>query len=110
MPKAAVIHEKGGPDVFRYEDIEVGDPGSGEVYLKYTAIGVNYADTYHQGGVSHPWPVGEPPVVVSFEATGEVLEVGPGVEEFAVGDQVVYQVKRGFLNPYEVEFFKRRYS
>ena len=57
MPKAAVIHEKGGPDVFRYEDIEVGDSGSGEVYLKHTAIGANYADTYHRGGVSHPWPV-----------------------------------------------------
>jgi len=39
MPKAAVIHEKGGPDVFRYEDVEVGDPGPGEVHLKHTAIG-----------------------------------------------------------------------
>ena len=90
MPKAAVIHEKGGPDVFRYEDVEVGVPGSGEVRLKHTAIGVNFADTYHRGGVSHPWPVGEPPVIVGFEATGEVLELGPGVEGFAVGDKVVY--------------------
>jgi NADPH2:quinone reductase len=90
MPKAAVIHEKGGPDVFRYEDVEVGDPGPGEVRLKHIAIGVNYADTYHRGGVSHPWPVGEPPVIVGFEATGEVLELGPGVEDFAVGDRVVY--------------------
>ena len=77
MPKAAVIHEKGGPDVFRYEDVEVGDPGSGEVHLKHTAIGVNYADTYHRGGVSHPWPVGEPPVIVGFEAAGEVLDMAP---------------------------------
>ena len=90
MPKAAVIHEKGEPDVFRYEDVEVGDPGPGEVHLKHTAIGVNYADTYHRGGVSHPWPVGEPPVIVGFEATGEVLDLGSGVEDFAVGDQVVY--------------------
>ena len=90
MPKAAVIHEKGGPDVFRYEDVEVGDPGPGEVHLKHTAIGVNYADTYHRGGVSHPWPVGEPPVIVGFEATGEVLDLGSGVEDFAVGDRVVY--------------------
>lgn len=90
MPKAAVIHEKGGPDVFRYEDVEVGAPGPGEVHLRHTAIGVNYADTYHRGGVSHPWPVGEPPVIVGFEATGEVLELGPGVEDFAVGDRVVY--------------------
>ncbi len=56
MPKAAVIHEKGGPDVFRYEDVEVGDPAPGEVRLKHTAIGVNFADTYHRGGVSHPGP------------------------------------------------------
>ena len=90
MPKAAVIHQTGGPDVFRYEDIEIGDPGPGEGRLKHSAIGVNYADTYHRGGVSHPWPVGEPPVTVGFEATGEVLELGPGVEGFAVGDRVVY--------------------
>ena len=90
MPKAAVIHEKGEPDVFRYEDVEVGDPGPGEVHLKHTAIGVNYADTYYRGGVSHPWPVGEPPVIVGFEATGEVLDLGSSVEDFAVGDQVVY--------------------
>ncbi len=89
MPKAAVIHEKGGPDVFCYEDVEVGAPGPGEVRLKHTAIGVNYADTYHRGGVSHPWSVGEPPVIVGFEATGEVIALGPDVEGFTVGDRVV---------------------
>ncbi|MHA1527472.1 MAG: quinone oxidoreductase family protein [Alphaproteobacteria bacterium] len=90
MPKAAVIHAKGGPDVFRYQEVEVGEPGPGEVRLRHTAIGVNYADTYHRGGVSHPWPVGDPPVIVGFEATGEVTRLGPGVREFAVGDRVVY--------------------
>jgi NADPH2:quinone reductase len=90
MPKAAVIHETGGPEVFRYEDVDVGDPGPGEVRLRHNAIGVNYADTYHRGGVTHPWPVGEPPVIVGFEATAEVSERGPGVEGFAVGDRVVY--------------------
>ncbi len=90
MAKAAVIHETGGPEVFRYQDVEVGDPGPGEVRLRHTAIGVNYADTYHRGGVSHPWPVGEPPVIVGFEATAEVVELGPDIEGFAVGDRVVY--------------------
>lgn len=90
MPKAAVIHEKGGPEVFRYEDVEVGIPGPGEVRLEHTAIGVNYADTYHRGGISHPWPVCDPPVIVGFEATGVVKEIGPDVESFDVGDQVVY--------------------
>ena len=46
MPKAAVIHEKGGPDVFRYEDVEVGVPGPGEVRLKHTAIGVDFLPTH----------------------------------------------------------------
>ena len=90
MPKAAVIHEKGGPEVFRFEDVEVGEPGQGEVRIEHIAIGVNYADTYHRGGVSHPWPVGDPPVVVGFEATGEVKALGPGVEGFEIGDRVVY--------------------
>ncbi len=90
MPKAAVIHETGGPEVFRYQDVEVGDPGPGEVRLKHTAIGVNYADTYHRGGVSHPWKIGEPPVIVGFEATAEVVALGPDVEGFAVGDRAVY--------------------
>jgi NADPH:quinone reductase-like Zn-dependent oxidoreductase len=90
MPKAAVIHEKGGPENFRFEEISVGDPGPGEVRLRHTAIGVNYADTYHRGGVPHPWPVGDPPVVVGFEATGEVMSVGPRVEGFRAGDKVVY--------------------
>jgi NADPH2:quinone reductase len=90
MPKAAVVHEKGGPEVFRYEEVEVGDPGPGELRLRHIAIGVNYADTYHRGGVSHPWPVGEPPVIVGFEATAEVLQLGREVEGFDVGDKVVY--------------------
>lgn len=87
---AAVIHRKGGPEEFRYEPITVGKPGPGEVRLRHIAIGVNYADTYHRGGISHPWPVGEPPVVVGFEATAEVLALGLGVSDFAIGDKVVY--------------------
>ena len=51
-----IIHEKGEPDVFRYEDVEVGDPWPGEVHLKHTAIGVNYADTYHRAGCRTPGP------------------------------------------------------
>jgi len=90
MPKAAVIYEMGGPDAFQYEDVDVCDPGPGEVRLKHIAIGVNYADTYHRGGVSHPWPVGDPPVIVGFEATAEVIETGPDTDGFAVGDKVVY--------------------
>ncbi|MEK9672003.1 MAG: hypothetical protein VW268_05800 [Rhodospirillaceae bacterium] len=54
MPKAAVIYEKGAPEIFKLEDIGVGDPWPGEVRLKHTAIGVNFVDTYHRRSVSHP--------------------------------------------------------
>ena len=49
--KAAVIYEKGAPDVFKWEDIEVPNPTKKEVRLKNTAVGVNYIDTYHRRGM-----------------------------------------------------------
>ncbi len=47
MPMAAVIYEKGAPDVFRWEEVEVGAPGRGEIRVRNEAVGVNYVDTYH---------------------------------------------------------------
>ena len=79
MPKAAVIHEKGPPEVLVWEDIEVPDPGPGEARLRQTAVGVNYVDTYHRAGVPHPWPVPPPPTVIGLEGVGIVEAVGPGV-------------------------------
>ena len=92
MPKtkAAVIHEKGEPDVFRWEEIELGAPGPGEVCLKNHAVGVNFVDTYHRRGTPHPWPVPPLPLVLGFEGAAEVQETGPGVKEFKPGDRVAY--------------------
>ena len=90
MPKAAVIHEKGPPEVLVWEDIEVPDPGPGEARLKQTAIGVNFVDTYHRAGVPHPWPVPPPPTVIGLEGVGVVEAVGPGVTDVATGDRVAY--------------------
>ena len=90
MVMAAVIHEKGAPDVFRWEEVEVGDPGPGEVRLRNNAVGVNYVDTYHRRGMPHPWPVPPLPVILGFEAASEVIEIGPDVEGFAVGDRVAH--------------------
>lgn len=90
MPMAAVIHEKGAPEVFRWEEIEVGAPGAGEVRLRNSAIGVNYVDTYHRRGMPHPWPVPALPVVLGFEGVGVVQEVGPAVGDFRPGDRVAY--------------------
>ena len=66
MPKAQVIHELGPPEAMQWEEWPVPDPGPGEVRLRHTAVGVNFADTYHRGGISHPWPVPPCPVVIGF--------------------------------------------
>ena len=52
--KAQVIHKLGSPRAMKWEDWPIPNPGPGEVRLKHTAIGVNFADTYHRGGISHP--------------------------------------------------------
>lgn len=90
MPMAAVIHEKGAPDVFRWEEVAVPDPGAGEVRLRNEAVGVNYVDTYHRRGMPHPWPVPDLPLVLGFEGAGVVVDVGPGVVDFKPGDRVGY--------------------
>ncbi|MEK9722551.1 MAG: quinone oxidoreductase [Rhodospirillaceae bacterium] len=90
MAMAAVIHEKGAPEVFRWEAVDVADPGPGEVRLAHTAIGVNYADTYHRRGINHPIFVPPLPTVLGFEAVGRVSAVGDGVDGFREGDRVCY--------------------
>jgi len=90
MPMAAVIHEKGAPEVLRWESIDVPAPGAGEVRLRNEAVGLNFVDTYHRRGIPHPWPVPPLPVVLGFEGAGRVEAVGPGVSGFAAGDRVAY--------------------
>lgn len=90
MNKAQVIHKLGGPEVMRWQDWMIDKPRQGEVRLRHTAIGVNFADTYHRGGISHPWPVPPCPVVIGFEGVGTIEDVGDDVTGFAVGDRVAY--------------------
>ena len=92
MSKAQVIHALGPPDVMQWEDWPVTDPSAGEVRLRHTAVGVNFADTYHRGGISHPWPVPPCPVVIGFEGVGIVEGVGEGVTAFKTGDRVAYGI------------------
>jgi NADPH2:quinone reductase len=92
MSKAQVIHALGPPEVMRWQDWPVPDPGPGEVRLRHTAIGVNFADTYHRGGVSHPWPVPPCPVVIGFEGVGVVEGVGAEVSDFQTGERVCYGI------------------
>ena len=64
--KAQVIHNLGPPNSMKWQDWPLSYPKVGEVRLRHTAIGVNFADTYHRAGISHPWPVSKPPVVIGF--------------------------------------------
>jgi NADPH:quinone reductase-like Zn-dependent oxidoreductase len=91
MAKAVRFYEAGGPEVLRYEDIEVGDPGPGQVRLRHVAVGLNYADTYFRNG-TYPIPL---PNGIGVEAAGVVQAVGEGVTNVAVGDRVTYT---GFVN------------
>ena len=90
MSKAVVIHETGSPEVLRWQDWPVGEPGPGEVLLSQRAIGVNYIDTYNRRGMPHPWPVPPLPTVLGLEGVGIVEAVGAEVAEAAVGDRVAY--------------------
>ncbi|UUZ75035.1 quinone oxidoreductase [Polaromonas sp. P1(28)-13] len=92
MAKAVRMHNAGGPEVLRYEeDVDVGDPGPGQVRLRHVAVGLNYADTYFRNG-TYPIPL---PNGIGVEAAGVVQAVGEGVSNVAVGDRVTYT---GFLN------------
>ena len=92
MNKAQVIRKLGPPSAMNWEEWSVDDPLPGEVLIRHTAIGVNFADTYHRAGVSHPWPVPNPPVVIGFEGVGIVEGVGDDVTHFSVGDRVAYGI------------------
>ena len=87
MTHAIRIHEQGGPDVLRWENIEVGAPGPGEVRLRQTAVGLNFLDIYHRNG-SYKLP--ELPTALGMEAAGVVEAVGDGVTDLRPGDRVAY--------------------
>lgn len=80
------IHEYGGPEVLRYEEVELADPAPGEARVRHTAIGLNFIDTYHRSGL-YPMDL---PTGLGSEAAGIVDAVGAGVTEVSVGDRVVY--------------------
>jgi NADPH2:quinone reductase len=86
MVHAIRIHQNGGPEVMKWDSVEVGEPGPGQVRLKQHAVGVNYIDTYHRSGL-YKMPL---PMVIGSEGAGEVMAVGPGVTDFKVGDRGAY--------------------
>jgi NADPH:quinone reductase len=86
MSSAIRIHEVGGPEVLQWEEVAVGDPGSGEVRLRHGAVGLNYIDVYFRTGA---YPA-ELPFTPGLEACGVVQALGEGVTDLQVGDRVAY--------------------
>lgn len=84
---AIQIHETGAPSMMRWEEIDIGEPGPGEVALRHTAIGFNMIDTYHRSGL---YPTPPKPCGLGGEAAGTVTAIGKRVKNFRVGDRVAY--------------------
>lgn len=87
MTHAIRIHAPGGPEVMRWDQVDVGAPGPGEIRLRQTAIGLNFIDVYHRSGL---YPLPALPAVLGLEAAGVVEAVGPGVADLRAGDRVAY--------------------
>ncbi|MER8710094.1 quinone oxidoreductase [Mesorhizobium sp. M0213] len=93
MSKAIRIHAHGGPEVLTYEDADPGQPGSGQILVKHTAIGLNFIDVYYRSGL-YP-PQGGFPLIPGGEAAGVVLDVGSDVDWLKPGDRIAYAVTTG---------------
>jgi NADPH2:quinone reductase len=87
MTHAIRVHEYGGPEVLEWEEVEVGDPGPGEVRIRQTAIGLNYIDVYVRTGL---YPQPSLPFIPGMEGAGVVSAVGEGVRDLKVGRHVAY--------------------
>lgn len=96
--KAVRVHQTGGPEVLRLEDIRIPEPGPGEVLVRLLAIGVNYIDTYKRKGL-YPMPL---PFTLGEEGAGVVEKVGEGVLGVAPGDKVAFANVQGAYAEYQV--------
>jgi NADPH:quinone reductase len=88
MVKAIRFYEFGGPEVLKLEDVDIGDPGPGEIRLSHTAIGFNYLDARVREGKYPVLP--ELPAIPGVEGVGVIEAVGANVEGFEIGQRVVY--------------------
>ena len=91
MNQAIRIHENGGPEVLRLEDTKVDPPGTGEVLIRHTAVGLNFIDIYQRSGL---YPL-ELPKVLGMEGAGVIEETGDGVEGLVPGQRVAYAMNLG---------------
>src|SRR5262245_26107005 len=85
--KAIRVHELGGPEVLRWEEVEVPAPGPGQVRLRHAAVGLNYIDVYHRTGL---YKAPALPFTPGMEAAGVVEDLGPDVTDLRPGMRVAY--------------------
>ncbi|QHJ00260.1 NADPH:quinone reductase [Xylophilus rhododendri] len=86
MVRAVRIDRHGGPEELQLVDLEVGDPGPGQIRIRHRAIGLNYIDVYQRSGL-YPFPM---PLTLGMEGAGVVEAVGEGVTHLKEGDRAVY--------------------
>ena len=90
LTPAVIIHRHGGPEVLEFSEIEVADPGPGELRIVQSAIGLNFADVYQRAGAAGPHSTSHFPVVLGSQGAGVVESIGPGVSGFVVDQPVAY--------------------
>jgi NADPH2:quinone reductase len=96
--KAIRVHEHGGPEVMKLEDVPLPEPGPKQALVRLAVSGVNFIDVYFRTGLYKA----ETPTAIGSEAAGVVEKIGPDVTEVAVGDRVAYAMARGSYAEYAV--------
>lgn len=87
MSMAIRVHQVGGPEQLKWEQVEVARPGEGQILVRHTAVGLNFIDVYHRTGL---YPLPDGPFCPGLEAAGSVAAVGEGVLDLKEGDRVAY--------------------
>jgi len=98
LMKAVRVHEVGGPEVLRYEEVAVPTPGPGQALVKLEAIGLNFIDCYFRAGLYNA----SLPFIPGNEGAGTVAAVAPDVTAVRVGDRVSYAMAMGAYAEYAV--------
>ncbi len=87
MTRAIRFNQPGGVEVLSWDEVEVGEPGPGQIRLRHTAVGLNFIDIYYRTGL---YPIASWPSGLGMEAAGVVEQVGDGVTDLRPGDRVAY--------------------
>lgn len=87
---AVLAHQHGGPEVLQFTEIDVAEPGPGELRVVQKAIGLNYADVYQRQGAHGPHGATQFPVLLGSQGAGVVESIGPDVHDFRPGQEVMY--------------------